>query len=76
MVFIHVCVTIYYLEIVPATSVFRCIAVGLIYEPRVHHRYVRNISPFSAFLLLLLSFHIPNLKHMKPIISFDLQFIS
>lgn len=76
MLFIHVCVTIYYLDIVAATSVFHYIVVGLIYEPHLHHRYIGSVSPFSAFLLLHLSFHIPSLKEAKPIISFELLYIS
>jgi hypothetical protein len=76
MLFIDVCVTVFYLEIVPATSVFHYIVVGLVCEPHLHHRYIGSIYPFSLFLLLRLSFHIPNLKDAKPIISFDLQYIS
>jgi hypothetical protein len=59
ILFLHVCVAFYYLGIVPATSLFYYIVVGLVCEP---HHYIWSISPFSAVLLLHLSFYIPNLK--------------
>jgi hypothetical protein len=75
VLFFHAYVTIYYLEIFPAIFVFHYIAVGLVYEPHLHHRYMRSISSFLAFLLLHLSFHIKNIKDAKPIISFELRYI-
>jgi hypothetical protein len=68
--FVHLCVTIYYVVVSLAVSELHYILV--IHEPHSCVRYVGDIF-FFASILLPLSVHVPNQNHVSPVLSFILH---
>jgi len=69
VLFIHLRVAIYCLEVVPCTCMSRHVLV--IHEPYSQLRYIGDIFLFLHLFFLTAFFHNPNLNHVNPLLSFE-----